>query len=64
MMSQHHRRATPLCAAHGPDCVCDWGADGGAAHAWRDLYETCCLSGWESRNSVHDPGLCRHDASA
>ncbi|MGW4275776.1 hypothetical protein [Streptomyces sp. SID10815] len=43
--------------AHGPDQVRDSGG-AGTAGAWRELYETCCLTGWESRGSLHDPGAC------
>ncbi|MFI2642151.1 hypothetical protein [Streptomyces sp. NPDC018610] len=58
----HRRRPLP-CPAPGPDHARDPGgaaAGGGAGTAgvWRELYEACCLTGWESRGSVHDPRAC------
>ncbi|MFF9309818.1 hypothetical protein ACF1BS_02805 [Streptomyces sp. NPDC014748] len=54
------RRRPLLSTPHWPDHAGDPGGAGagGTAVAWRELYETCCLAGWESRGGVHDPRAC------
>ncbi|MGV9255573.1 hypothetical protein [Streptomyces sp. NPDC003697] len=53
-------------AAHAPDCARARGAGAGTgtASAWRELYEACCLRGWESRGAAHEAGTCLRRAAA
>ncbi|MEU6812830.1 hypothetical protein ABZ920_28395 [Streptomyces sp. NPDC046831] len=53
-------------ADHTPDCARARrsGAGAGTASAWRELYEACCLRGWESRGAVHETGTCLRRAAA
>lgn len=34
-----------------------------AARGWTALYESCCLTGWESHGRHHDPNTCAWKAS-
>lgn len=58
----------PAGAAHEPDCARVSRPaprrTSGTTRAWQELYEACCLRGWESRGSVHDVRLCARRAAA